>query len=40
MRGGAMNLGDESVTEACSKLRQICLDKDLEALGEWAWKLA
>jgi hypothetical protein len=33
MRGGAMNLGDEPMTKACSKLRQICIDKDLETLA-------
>eukprot|EP00242_Pyramimonas_sp_CCMP2087_P005246 CAMPEP_0198199478 /NCGR_PEP_ID=MMETSP1445-20131203/2773_1 /TAXON_ID=36898 /ORGANISM="Pyramimonas sp., Strain CCMP2087" /LENGTH=334 /DNA_ID=CAMNT_0043869337 /DNA_START=456 /DNA_END=1460 /DNA_ORIENTATION=- len=39
MRGGAMNLGDETVTEACSRLRQICSFGDLKALangpGHW-----
>ena len=39
MRGGAMSIGDETVTEACSKLRQISYFGDLKALasgpGHW-----
>jgi hypothetical protein len=33
MRGGALNLGDAVLAEACSNMRGICLAKDLEALA-------
>jgi len=36
IRGGALEIGDQLVTEACANLRQFCLNEDLEGLANGA----